>query len=849
MAIASYFSAPSPSALANHDGAQRLLTNDSEWQSPTARTAPNNAHVIEVAWGATPLNRAIYQRKDQNLMQSLEAAAVASEGAPSPRHGAGFPQEDIQALQTDPCKDFLLGIPAVFIGVTLNAMLSVPFGLAFFPVGWDHFPAPRAMGIQMFLFSTVVCQLVFTVKSSFRPAMGMMMVENIPFMHTLAQTAYQMQGPGLDTVSTVMVLYALSTLTCGALFMALGQLKLGDMVYYFPRYVITGCIGGIGVFVTLTGFEVATGAKFAFNMVGLRTLVRPHVWHLWLPALLITVVLNVLLRYIKRPLFPPFYFIMITPIFHIVLLILGVSVGTAREWDWVFSAPPQSSPLIIWEVFDFSVVRWDVIATSIPTMVAMTIFSLMHVPINIPSLCASTSFDANMNQELVAHGWSNLVSGACGGLANYLCYSNSLLYYKCRGGGRFASILLSMFTIVLFFVGPSVVSVIPRCMAGTLLIHLGWCLVQEALIDSYPQYDRWEYFSVTAITVTMTFAGMTLGLGLGVLLSATTFMIQNINHMQPVRGAMRGTTVRSMTQRTTREKVVLDKGMRSVQIVQLQGTLFFGNATVLFFFCERLLAKFAGEVEILVLDFTLVNIVESSAADMIAKIYPLARKFHVALVYNSGRTDGFPTDSPLSEQLADKISNRGDLHVASNLNSALQWVEDSILRNACCARRSQCLFDQADPLLRKRPLALRQLHCLCQTETPEIAERLFSQFKREEISQGATIWKQGELGSYCILVSEGLLISELEEEAGTTEPVNPGALVGEYNLLSSEKRRTTLSAQLDSVVYRLDKVTADRMLVEDSYLMFVLSRICIVYLASRCSHPMNRIWETHSVPI
>ena len=87
--------------------------------------------------------------------------------------------------------------------------------------------------------------------------MGMMMVENILFMHTLAQTAYTVQGPGLDTVSTVMVLNVLSTLTCGALFMSLKQMKLGDMVYYFPRYVITGCIGGIGVFVTITGFEVS----------------------------------------------------------------------------------------------------------------------------------------------------------------------------------------------------------------------------------------------------------------------------------------------------------------------------------------------------------------------------------------------------------------------------------------------------------------------------------------------------------------------------------------------------------------------------------------------------------------
>ena len=48
--------------------------------------------------------------------------------------------------------------------------------------------------------------------------------------------------------------------------MALGQLKLGDMVYYFPRYVITGYIGGITVFVTVTGLEVSGKAvKFVLG--------------------------------------------------------------------------------------------------------------------------------------------------------------------------------------------------------------------------------------------------------------------------------------------------------------------------------------------------------------------------------------------------------------------------------------------------------------------------------------------------------------------------------------------------------------------------------------------------------
>jgi SulP family sulfate permease len=55
---------------------------------------------------------------------------------------------------------------------------------------------------------------------------------------------------------------------------------------------------------------------------------------------------------------------------------------------------------------------------------ALTVFSLMHVPINIPSLTISTGYPADMNKELKAHGISNIVSGFTGGVQNYLCYSS-----------------------------------------------------------------------------------------------------------------------------------------------------------------------------------------------------------------------------------------------------------------------------------------------------------------------------------------------------------------------------------------------------------------------------------------
>lgn len=55
---------------------------------------------------------------------------------------------------------------------------------------------------------------------------------------------------------------------------------------------------------------------------------------------------------------------------------------------------------------------------------------------------------------------------------------------------------------------------------------LGIELTKEALVDSWNAFDAVEYSSIVAITVVMTFYGMTAGLALGVLCATLTFTIQ-----------------------------------------------------------------------------------------------------------------------------------------------------------------------------------------------------------------------------------------------------------------------------------------------------------------------------------
>ena len=207
-----------------------------------------------------------------------------------------------------------------------------------------------------------------------------------------------------------------------------------------------------------------------------------------------------------------------------------------------------------------------------------------------------------------------------------------LLYFKCRGGGKISGFLLAGLTAVFFFVGPSVIRFVPRCMAGCLLIHVGIDLMTEALVDSYAGFDHFEYGSILIITATMTAYGMTAGLGAGVVLAAMTFTSQTSKYIFPIRRQMTAAAVRSTARRSARFYDLLHNYSRHIHIMQLQGNIFFGNATRLSTEIADLLLQSRGEIWCLLLDFTLVLTIDSSAVETIASFPALCLPYQVKVL-------------------------------------------------------------------------------------------------------------------------------------------------------------------------------------------------------------------------
>jgi SulP family sulfate permease len=148
-------------------------------------------------------------------------------------------------------------------------------------------------------------------------------------------------------MATVITSYALSSILTGVLFLLLGLFRLGDLVSFFPRSILLGCIGGVGVFLFLTGVEVSAGldSNMDWNFETIERLIHPSTIILWILPLSLALLLLKIRHHVEHPAVLPVFFIVITSIFYIVFACLpNVSLQDLQNTGWVFAAPDKGVP-------------------------------------------------------------------------------------------------------------------------------------------------------------------------------------------------------------------------------------------------------------------------------------------------------------------------------------------------------------------------------------------------------------------------------------------------------------------------------------------------------------------------
>lgn len=314
-------------------------------------------------------------------------------------------------------------LPAVLLGLLLNILDALSYGMILFPLGEPIFANLGSDGISMFYVSTIISQVVFSCGGSiFKGGIGSEMIEVVPFFHQMAFAIMNRIGEDnpRSVLATTILAFSVSSILTGLVFFLMGVCGLGSLIGFFPRHILIGCIGGVGYFLLQTGMEVSARlpGTLEYNLKTLETLFHVDTIALWTIPLSLAVGLLVLKHFVRSNFLVGLYFIGVAAIFYIVVVSVGVPMETLHSKGWAFDAPASNNPWYhFYTLYDFSAVDWTAFADTLPAMFALTFFGVLHVPINVPALGISTGEDnLNVDRELVAHGVTNALSGFSGSI-------------------------------------------------------------------------------------------------------------------------------------------------------------------------------------------------------------------------------------------------------------------------------------------------------------------------------------------------------------------------------------------------------------------------------------------------
>lgn len=90
------------------------------------------------------------------------------------------------------------------------------------------------------------------------------------------------------------------------------------------------------------------------------------------------------------------------------------------------------------------------------------------------------------------------------------------MFFTRAGGGRLEAGIVTILTLVFFFVSSLAIPYVPTVLASTLVVFLGIELTSEAVWESAKRLQFLEWLVVMITIITCTFLGFAIGFGVGI---------------------------------------------------------------------------------------------------------------------------------------------------------------------------------------------------------------------------------------------------------------------------------------------------------------------------------------------
>ena len=674
-------------------------------------------------------------------------------------------------------------------------------------------------GAGMMLFGGIVFSLLIGVTSSYP---GMLAVpQEVPatVLGTIgAVVGGTVSAPGDVQFMTMAALLLLSGLLTGLLFLTVGHFRLSHLFRFIPYPVAGGFFAGTGWVLSLAALSVMSGA--ALDWQTLPRIFEPDMVWKWGPGAVYGLVLLVAMKQKGNLAVMMGSVVLVSALYHVGLLVLDISVEDAKALGLLMSGVPEGG---LWPAFgpgDLGAVDWRVVAEQVPTLITVTLVTLLCLLVYVNGLEVATGVEVDLNREFRVAGLAGICAGAGGSGPGCHAFVFTLPCRMLGADTPWTGVVVAVVLTLSLFFGSGILELLPMSIIGGLLLFIGVDLLDTWLVQVRGRLHWSDYGLIVLICITIAVFGFIVGVAVGTLATLALFAIR-LSRVDVIAEEFTARDRRSTMHRSIPDRAILYDRGELLRGYRLRGYIFFGSAHPLIDELKRPLGE-SPPPSCILLDFAAVSGCDLSAVNLLCQFVQSARRAGVRTVFSE-------VPPQIEESLRSNLpaEAREQSWFEPDFGSGLERCEELLITLAM--RGPSGPKDDERGRLFERVAGRLERHLDEMVAFEELLERLEPWLEPRAYAEGEILSLQGEVRDGLQLLVSGL-VSVHDAEGTRLHHCGPGDVLDAWSAFEEKNvASTTAIARTPCRTMMLTRDARERLESDDKdltprFFTYIISR-------------------------
>lgn len=672
------------------------------------------------------------------------------------------------------------------------------------------------LGVGYALLGSAVIALMVAWKSGFPFAIAGPDGNNSALLAAIvASLVVQFPAGAEPRAMTVNALYLLtiSGVLTGLCLYGMGKAGMGRWIRFVPYPVTGGFIAGVGWLLVTGGMQIIT--DLPVQLSSLHTLFAAGIAPKVAAGAAYAAVLLLVLSRIRHFLALPILLAAGTLAALAAVPLCGTTMDEARAAGWFFARPAEIALWTPWSASDWGLFDPQLVMQHLDGLLSVVLVSTLSILMNATGVEMESRRDADLDRELRVQGGAHLAAAGLGGFPGYISLSRSLLNHRLGSVSRVPGLVVAAASLAFAVVGQPLIAYVPKPVLGGLILYIGCTLLWTWLVVARRHVAWPEYLTMLFITMVVTLWGFVTGVVVGVVAGCIIFAF-NYSRVSILKHQLNGAVYASSRVRSAGQTELLRMHGAEIQILVLQGFIFFGTADRLYRLFVEQIVRSDKPVRFLILDFQFVDGIDSSALSSFRKICNLAA-LQGTHVYATG------ADAKLSRELS--VARHEEFAVitaAATLDEGLEACESRLIE-AHATHGESVATDLLAWLGRE-------------LGSPALAAQFLPYARRREVGAGERLCSEHDPADSMHFIESGTYAVEQTGVDGAhmrLRTLGHNTMTGEMGLYRGMRRSATVIALQPGVVYELTRSELERMRRDAPALAEALSSFLVKALSER----------------